>query len=205
MNADYERLFARSELTSQPHNHLDRHTDHGNVQACKEGREARDHLRELSLANNRLIILPREFENLSALTKLNLSLNNFNNGVPEVVSTLSRLEEFSFQFNRCDIDDDFPLVLTHITTLKELDLVGTGISHIQEEIGNLTNLKRLLLSSNRIETLPANIGKLIRLKRINLKLNNLTTLPKEISNLTNLELLILSVNKINNFPMELQI
>jgi len=91
--------------------------------------------------------------------------------------------------------------------LKELNLIGKGITELPPEIGQLTSLKKLYLGNewndengNRLTKLPDEIGQLTSLQFLNISGNRLMALPESIGQLTNLQALYLSGNRLTELP-----
>lgn len=82
-------------------------------------------------------------------------------------------------------------------------LVGTGLTALPPEIGQLTVLTDLRLSNNQLTALPPEIGQLVGLTLLRLTHNQLTTLPPAIRQLTSLTELRLSNNQLTALPPEI--
>lgn len=86
------------------------------------------------------------------------------------------------------------------SNLKEIDMSGTEIPLIPEEISNFINLTILNISSNNITCLPAEIGSLTKLNTLIVDKNSLMSLPKDIGRLTSLKELNVSHNYLYELP-----
>lgn len=64
-----------------------------------------------------------------------------------------------------------------------LIITDTGLSELDESIGDLSELKLLALTNNKLKTLPISIGKLSKLVFLNLNGNKMIDFPNEISKL----------------------
>ncbi len=95
--------------------------------------------------------------------------------------------------------DEFPVKISELTQLNQLQLSGNNVKSVPKEIGNLVNLKVLKLQKNKITEVSPEIGKLINLEKLDLSKNKLSTLPDEIANLKKLKKLVL---KGNNFSKD---
>ena len=138
-------------------------------------------LKEKNLAGN----IPPQFENLSALQKLILTLNPITGSIPPELGNLSNLQELDLS------DND--------------NLIGT----IPPELGNLSSLKKLFLHSNKLTgTIPPSLGKLQMLTVLSLSMRCLRpghpscggltgSIPPELGNLSSLESLYLGFNKLS--------
>jgi Leucine-rich repeat (LRR) protein/PKD repeat protein len=137
-------------------------------------------LSSLFLRSNNLKKLPDHFQQLSQLSLLDLSFNNF--------SDSSRLS---------DVIDTLQLV----TSLQTLQLTACQIKDLPNNFKNLSSLKSLNLNSNILESDGcAILGSLPVIQAIYISGNGLTDLPPELSNLTTLQTLDASNNKLNPVP-----
>jgi internalin A len=83
----------------------------------------------------------------------------------------------------------------------KLDLSGSQITELPEEIGQLTHLTFLDLSLNELTLLPeSTIRQLTNLTSLDLRSNELTALPESIGQLTNLTSLDLRSNQLRALP-----
>jgi len=101
-------------------------------------------------------------------------------------------------FRPKSINERMPDLITHYIHkgYEELNLFGTGLRSLVDEIGNSTQLKSLILSENNLKEIPETIGNLLKLETLHLFNNQLTDLPSSIENLVNLKWLGLSGNEI---------
>jgi len=81
----------------------------------------------------------------------------------------------------------FPIGITNLSNLKNINFSECGLEDIPREIGNLNKLEDLNLSSNKIKYLPIEFGKLIGLKKLFLDDNDIKAIPLSLSKLVNLE------------------
>jgi Leucine-rich repeat (LRR) protein len=131
-------------------------------------------LKELSIEENGLSLIPETYYNLKNLRCLNLNKND--------LKCLSREFFQSFQY------------------LTILWLNNCGLLYLPNEIENLKFLETLGAKSNSLQELPENFGALINLKWLNLEENQLDSLPKSFSNLKYLHVLNLGSNKLDKLP-----
>jgi Leucine-rich repeat (LRR) protein len=186
---------------------------------------------------------------------LTLTLKENSNELPNSISTLTHLCAFKLigngqqvnvnsiaslhnQIQTCiiarmrltpNLNDKSNPIYT-LTKLQHLELIGCGISELNETISNLTSLQILLLSDNfELNRLPSSMTKLTSLLRLSLDCTNirsdtlisivcqlpslqvlelngtkqLETLPSQISQLTSLQHLSLSSSEITTLPTQI--
>jgi Leucine-rich repeat (LRR) protein len=130
-------------------------------------------LNYLSLKNTHMDYIPHAVENLTNLTRLDLSHNNI----------------LLFQS------------IENLTNLTHLNLSHNNITHWYDVTEDLSNLIYLDLSNNQLNQLPNEIKNLKKLTYLNLYNNKLIQLPDSIENCTELKDLILgSEEKFQNMP-----
>ena len=146
----------------------------------------------LFLSNNLLSKVPSCLQNFTSLEHLDLSNNISISLLPDWLRTLPYLKEIQLnglnqlslqhslialsnieilELSFCDFDE-FPEVLTEITTLKDLSINFSLIEEVPKSINQLINLEYLELKSNDLESLPPEIYTLPKLKKIDLQYNN---------------------------------
>ncbi|KAF9471917.1 hypothetical protein BDN70DRAFT_938582 [Pholiota conissans] len=103
----------------------------------------------LHAQNNRLSTLPLHFALLKSLKRINVSNNKF-------------------RF--------FPIVLTQIPTLEELDISFNMITELPGQIGRLTLLKRFIFVGNQLGRFPEEVVNLVNLEVLDVRRNNVTDL-----------------------------
>ncbi|XP_067947165.1 malignant fibrous histiocytoma-amplified sequence 1 homolog [Watersipora subatra] len=89
-----------------------------------------------------------KYFSLSSLTQLKglaLTGNNFKEGLPEVVGTLTTLTELLLDW--CQLQD-LPESLSKLSQLEELDISGNKLKEVPEAVFHLTELKELDISGN---------------------------------------------------------
>ncbi|KAK9102920.1 hypothetical protein Sjap_020174 [Stephania japonica] len=161
-------------------------------------------LESLNLSTNQFEgPIPQVILRHSKLRELALSENKLNGSIPEEKSLLSNLESLVFlNLFENQISGFIPPSIGRLRNLKGLRLYQNHLSgSFPPEIGNLSNLVHLDLSENQISGfIPSSIGRLRNLKEFWLYQNHLSgSLPPEIGNLSNLVDLDLSENKISGF------
>ena len=85
-----------------------------------------------------------------------------------------------------------------------LDVSGTGLKKVSQDVFAMTNLEELNVSNNNLTgALPAEIRRLQKLRILNASNNKMTGVPAEVGQLQNLEILDLSNNQLTGLPYEL--
>jgi len=85
-----------------------------------------------------------------------------------------------------------------------LDLSGTGLEKVSQDVFTMTDLEELNVSNNNLTgALPAEIRRLQKLRVLNASDNKMTGVPAEVGQLQNLEVLDLSNNQLTGLPYEL--
>jgi hypothetical protein len=88
--------------------------------------------------------------------------------------------------------------------VKELDLIGKGLTSLPPEIGQLNQLQVIDLSDNQLKSLPSEIGQLRQLQILDLHDNQLESLPSEMCQLNQLRVLYLNKSQELYFKPQLQ-
>lgn len=159
-----------------------------------------------------------EFLNLSSLSSLRMSNNDFTFQIPAQLANMTSLSVLDF--SNCQLQGSVPylpqlkelavssstlqLNLTRMCLrlwprLEILDIGGTSVNgSIPSAISNAPLLVKLLASGCKIQgSLPTSITKLFRLQSLDLSNNNITGyLPVSISNLKHLEFLYMYSNNL---------
>lgn len=95
----------------------------------------------------------------------------------------------------------FPIALSDLQNLWELDLKDNELTSSPIEIGPLQNLRRLDLTNNTLTSLPVDLAVLQNLQVLILRNNQITSLPaNSVDRLEKLEELDLSGNKLTSLP-----
>ncbi|GLT28255.1 hypothetical protein SLA2020_032010 [Shorea laevis] len=153
-------------------------------------------LQFLSLGCNLEGSIPASIGNLSQLTYLFLSYNNFNGQVPTSLANLTQLTYLYLSNNQFSGP-----ILASICNLRQLTILYLDSNNfsgqIPSSLANLTQLTFLDLSKNKFSSpIPASIGNLRQLTGLLLHFNNLSgQIPPSLANLTQLCFLYLSNNK----------
>eukprot|EP01018_Ginkgo_biloba_P027325 Gb_34075 [translate_table: standard] len=139
--------------------------------------------------------LPKQIANLTNLTYLDLSSNNFTGRVPSALGRLQKLERLFLDANR--LEGSIPSEIGQQTGLGLLSLSGNILSgRIPRTFTNLKQLRMLYLDSNHLSgNIPASLGQSWRLEVLDLSDNKLRgKIPPEVAGLQNLIFLNLSGN-----------
>ncbi|WP_456441918.1 leucine-rich repeat domain-containing protein [Psychroserpens sp.] len=157
-------------------------------------------LKILRMIWSKLTKLPDNIELLSNLEVLSLASNNIK-VLSEDLGKLTNLKLLSLTNNRRL--EDLPESIGDLKCLQLLDVSGTSLTQLREEIANNTELVIINANASKIKTIPKHIGNLTKLVTLNLAANKLTKIPKSIDNLGNLQNLSLSSNDISEIPSEI--
>jgi len=181
-------------------------------------------LRHLELINCEMIELHDAISKLTSLQTFLIWNSPTLNRLPFSMSKLSSLRCLSLTATNITVDDAI-LVVTKLSTLQmlklstegdqtqseiskfvplqELDIIGSSITVLPTQIGNLTALQQFDLSNNHLTILPTQIGHLTALQQLNLSYNQLTVLPTQTGNLTALQQFDLSNNQLTVLPTQI--
>ncbi|XP_067947170.1 leucine-rich repeat-containing protein 1-like [Watersipora subatra] len=143
-----------------------------------------------------------QLESISSLTQLKelgLSDNNFKEGLPEVVGTLTSLPRL--YLDRCQLQS-LPDFLSSLTQLNVLWLSGNNFEEgLPGVVGALTYLTELYLDSCQLQDLPEFLSFLTQLKVLVLSDNNFKEgLPEVVGALTSLSKLHLNRCQLQDLP-----
>lgn len=157
-------------------------------------------LKILQLNNLRLKKLPDNIQLLTNIEVLCLSQNELKY-LNEDIGKLSKLKLLSLRNNRAL--KDLPKLIGGLRCLQRLDVSGTGLIRLREELSRCNELVSISANASKIKTLPENIGDLINLKHLNLGHNKIEELPKSIGDLKELQDLSLGSNELKSLPKEI--
>ncbi|KAI8913509.1 hypothetical protein EDD86DRAFT_245140 [Gorgonomyces haynaldii] len=149
---------------------------------------------------------PDAIGSLSELRSLSVGMDTVDVQFPDSFSNLQKLETLDISRSNYlarNLTVTFPTVLTYLSNLKKLSLVGAGITgSIPSDIQYLSGLEVLNLSNNDLQgPLTPEIGYLSQLKQLYLSRNRLKgDLPQEWSNLKQLQTLDLTYNQLFTGP-----
>ncbi|XP_060668876.1 receptor-like protein 53 [Ziziphus jujuba] len=144
--------------------------------------------------------LPFSLWNLSQLTELYLSGNNFSS-INQLLPSVGKLSKLTIlKLAALQLSGELAFSLGNLSRLEILDLSKNNFSgQIPSSFGNLKKLQSLnLMYSGVSGNIPSSLGDLIRLEDLILQGNNLNSqIPLILGNLTNLDHLDLSENNLS--------
>lgn len=114
------------------------------------------HLSVLSLNQNNLTAVPSALGALTSLKQLHLA-NNKLVCIPTEIGLLRELEVLKAQNNRLKT---IPTSIGDCVSLVEVDFSCNLLNELPETLGNLKNMKALYLSNNGLKTLPTTLFRL---------------------------------------------
>ncbi|KAK1264532.1 hypothetical protein QJS04_geneDACA021325 [Acorus gramineus] len=157
------------------------------------------HLSVLDLSRNLFDSIPGWFSNLSSLTELHLSYNNFHGPIPNTLRNLVSLEVLYLGSN--ELEGNLSDVFEQFKNLTAFGLSNNSFTGcIPASIGRMSFLSHLDLSHNQLNgTIPKNIGQLSELRVLRATDNLLYGVISEdhFSKLTKLEQLSLGHNSLS--------
>lgn len=133
--------------------------------------------------NNFSGFIPNELSNLHGLKQLNLGNNNLSGEIPSWLGTFTELQLLVLDNNR--FTGIIPVPLCNISKLERLDLGYNFLEgRIPQGVANISNLRTLALGYNQLSgSIPSGIFNLTFLQAIDLTKNSLSgTLPMDICN-----------------------
>lgn len=141
-------------------------------------------------------IISSNVVNLTHLTVVDLSWNNFDSLLPRWIYSLTNL--LHLDLSHCGFYDQLPTGLQNMTKLEYLNLSSNNFSStFPRWFSRLSHLKVLAVADNLIRgELPATMDNLTSLVHFDLSQNRMEgMLPKSLSNLCNLENMYLYINR----------
>ena len=156
-------------------------------------------LETLRISNNYLNKFPKEIGSLNNLKSFYSSNNKFSKELPKEFYNITTLKNIEIQGSNLEVISNDIIKLKNLETLK---LYFNKIKNIPKGISGLSNLKKLYLNYNQIKELPNNIGNL-GISYLSLNNNLLEDLPTSIVNLKNLDSLYLEENYIKELPKKI--
>jgi Leucine-rich repeat (LRR) protein/GTPase SAR1 family protein len=153
-------------------------------------------LLHLNLDNNRIGYLPSTLGKLTSLRTLKINKNQLSSEGLDPIFTLHRLEHLEIGDNQLE---EIPPMISHLASLKILNLAGNKLTQLPECINTLTQLSKLLIERNQIDEFPSTIGNATTLTEICVAQNCISELPETFPQLTGLRKLDLSSNLLYSF------
>ena len=153
-------------------------------------------MQQLSLWGNQLSgSIPTTLGNLTNLTTLSISVNNFDGPIPDL-SRLTSLQYLYLQNNQ--LSGEIPATLNSITTLLQLSLSNNQLSGTIPDLSRLTLLQYLYLSNNQLSGTIPDLSSLTSLTALSLSRNELSGgIPASLNSLTGLTQLALTNNQLS--------
>jgi Leucine-rich repeat (LRR) protein len=155
-------------------------------------------LERLILVNNKLLI-SKEIPNLPSLNYFFSANDPIGSRLPNQFYNFLNLTDIEIQGSKIEIISDN---LNQLINLKSLKLHYNKIKKLPKSMANLSNLKKLYLNHNKIRELPREIGSL-KLSYLSLNNNLFQELPNSLTNLINLDTLNLEENYITQLPKKI--
>ena len=192
------------EITSIINNYtsLKKLTVNGRIKSSKQlfsSISKNKNIETLRIGNNHLKELPKEIGALKNLQSFFSSNNKFSKKLPDEFYQLKKLKNIEIQGSNIEIINE---QLNNLTKLENLKLYFNKIKNLPKSISGLLNLKKLCLNYNQIKVLPEDVGKL-NLTYLKLNNNSLQELPSSFIKLKKLDTLILSENYIKELPKKI--
>jgi internalin A len=134
-------------------------------------------LKHLSLAGNKITILPEEIVYLSTLESIDLSINEIN--IDDALEKLLKLKNLlNIDMQECGITK-MPHAITNFKTLETLNFYGNYLDSLPD-LSSLPHLQTIDIGGNKFNHIPFSITKIK--KRINFyaQSNQITNVPFEI-------------------------
>ncbi|KAM7515156.1 hypothetical protein LguiA_004739 [Lonicera macranthoides] len=157
--------------------------------------------------NNFSCFVPEELSHLHHLQQLLLSNNSFTGTIPASLGNLTKLEILDLSFNQ--LTGSVPAAIFNISSLRAIHLTANNLyGSLPVDICShyVPKLERILLSLNRFEgKFPLNLFKCRELQYLSLSANEFSgSIPIEIGNLTMLKKLFLGYNNLEGeIPVEI--
>ncbi|CAD5211678.1 unnamed protein product [Bursaphelenchus okinawaensis] len=154
--------------------------------------EVAEILRNLDLADNRIIEITFDFKRFTALKHLNLHGNKLTK-LPDSVGSLKSLETFDVSDNQLD---ELPDSIAACINLKSVNASNNKLTSFPSGTCLLPALEFLDLSGNLIDSLPESICDL-KASELNLNRNRLNTLHDNLAKCQKLRILRVEENCLN--------
>ena len=141
--------------------------------------------------------LPSEFQNLTALERLDFDDHKLSGNLPSWLGSMSALDDVDLSGN--NFSGPIPSELGNLSSLQFLNLAQNELSgSIPSQLGSLSNLVRLYLDRNQLTgSIPSQLGSLssTAFRQLNLSDNRLSgSIPSQLTSLTALRNLLLNNN-----------
>ncbi|KAF1814763.1 L domain-like protein [Eremomyces bilateralis CBS 781.70] len=152
----------------------------------------------LDLHGNLLRTLPMGLRRLERLTSLNLTRNNLDDNVFEVISQIKPLRDL--KLSECSLSGTLPESIGQLHALKTLDLSGNKLTALPDSMQSLTHLRILDVSQNKLTSLSLSILQSCPLRDLLATKNSLagTLFPPSVPGHPRLERLVVSCNSLTS-------
>ena len=148
--------------------------------------------------------LPKELENMSALTVLRINDNSLTGSIPPELGNMSTSTLATLNLAGNSLEGSIPSELANLSGLTQMNLSGNSLTgSIPPELGQLSNLVTLRLNNNNLSgPIPSELANISSLSHLYLQWNSLSgPIPSELGNLSNLVHLWLAHNRLSGeFP-----
>jgi leucine-rich repeat protein SHOC2 len=140
-------------------------------------------LKYLNFSGNSFSTLPWQIISLSNLTELNFS-NNFNLNLCDISVLRQKYDNDNGDAHStseeatANIDELFVKNFSNLKSLKVLDLSGSNLNNLPNDIRELNKLEVLFLDKNNLEFIPTQIQELANLRVLSINENKLQEISK---------------------------
>uniref|UniRef100_A0A1B6F6H9 Disease resistance R13L4/SHOC-2-like LRR domain-containing protein n=1 Tax=Cuerna arida TaxID=1464854 RepID=A0A1B6F6H9_9HEMI len=155
-----------------------------------------NHVEEIYLRENHILLLPKWVTSLDNLTHLYLAGNDLE-AFPDDVDKLANLCYLELSRNRLK---SLPPSIVRLRRLSHLIVDFNILQVLPNELGNMKALYMLHVNDNVLRTLPESVCQCVSLAELCLHNNRLTSLPQPIVYLPNLETLSVHGNNLLYLP-----
>ena len=152
----------------------------------------------LDMHGNLLRSVPLGLRRLERLTTLNLSHNNLENSIFDVITSVSSLRELKLTHNK--LEGLLPSSVSQLENLETLELQNNRLSSLPESLQELIRLRVLHLSENNIASLPLKALKNLPLVELSAGKNKMegVLFPPDVISMSKLQRLDVSNNRLSS-------
>jgi len=160
----------------------------------------KNHLIELKLSNNELHTMPSEIKRFKDLEKFYSSNNRLGTSLPVEFYSLKRLKTVEIQGSTIEMISN---EINNLSELETLKLYYNDINQFSEELDKLKKLRILYLNNNKLTKISEEITDMMSLQDLNISDNWLTAIPSNIGSLKELKTLKMDNNFVTSLPNSL--